>query len=124
LNHHCRMGFIKFGVLAMLLTASGAARADMIYLTCANVIGPVNYTIDTANGTANNLHATINPTAIDWDEPLGSGSPGLTAVRHNHIDRAAGTWSSAITYNNNGQTSTGNEGPFPCTAGAAPATKF
>jgi hypothetical protein len=81
-------------------------------------------TVDVTANTANNIRASMNATSIDWDQEIGSTMPGLTAVVHNHIDRTTGTLTTTATYNNNGQTSTGYGGPYSCTSGSAPATKF
>jgi len=110
-----------FCIFAAMLAVSSPARADTLYLTCGN---GGTFTVDLTNNTVNNIRANINGTSIDWDTNVGSNTPGLTAVVHHHIDRAAGTASFTATYNNNGQISTGYSGPDACTAGAAPATKF
>jgi hypothetical protein len=121
MNRYSKKKFNVLCVLATTLVASSAARADTIFLQC----GTDAITVDLTNNTVNNIPATINATAIDWSPHIGATTtPGLSATEQNHIDRTTGTFTSTVTYNFNGQISYGHGGPYSCTAGPAPATKF
>lgn len=83
-------------VAASAVIAPAPAQAETIYLTCTPTDGlaPVSFTVDLEKNTVDNQPATINPTAIDWLTEGGTASPASIAsiTTHNHIDRAAGTW--------------------------------
>ena len=124
MNRDIKMKAIALSVLATTLAVSWSARAETIFLQCAEHGSSSTYTVDLTNNTVDNHPANINQTSIDWQYNIGSQTPGLTAVLHKHIDRTTGQVTTTATYNNNGQISTGYDGPHSCTVGGPPPTKF
>jgi hypothetical protein len=116
---HHKIKAIVFAMLATALMASSPVSAETIYLQCSSY---KTFTIDLTNSTVDNLPATINATAIDWQfKGVVANKPGLTFVDNRHIDRIAGTFSHYAT------DSTGDSShwdPVPCTVISAPPTKF
>jgi hypothetical protein len=115
---------IVFCALAVAMTASWAARANSIFLTCPGLYPTAAVTVDLTNSTVNNYPAKINTTSIDWREgPEPSNGMSMTRVRH--IDRIAATVMGYTQFEKQGEIQ-GSSGTTTqrCTVGTAPPTKF
>ncbi len=135
MNRNSKIKAIVFCVLAAASLASWPARAETIFLKCDQGADWgdkrfITLTIDLTNNTANNLPATINATAIDWQEqtrPLTlSSGVTVSATIYNHVDRITGSYTESVVFH----VSSGEHGAdppprtYPCTVGSAPPTKF
>jgi hypothetical protein len=114
-------------ILFGILTPTGAAHAEVIYLTC-DQSGKVDFTIDTDKGTVNNLPARINSTSIDLEYKMGVDGPSgaIDGVMDEiHIDRVNGTITErAVNYWTSGKVDSRSFPSKTCAATTAPATKF
>ena len=90
MNRIIKIKAISFCVLAGALIASWPAAANTIFLTCPGAPYGDVLTVDLTNNTVNNVPATINATAFDWQTRNDYGG-GIIRTKIWHIDRAAGT---------------------------------
>ena len=111
MNHGNKL--VPFCVLATILTNSCPARATTIIFQCGT-----SFAVDLKNKTVNDLPATINATAIDWQltpEPAHD-----TGVVYYHIDRTAGILTENFTYHlPNGSAQSDDPTTYRCTVGSA-----
>jgi hypothetical protein len=107
MNRYLKIKCIVLCVLATTLAASGAARADTIFLKCGS-FDP--FVVDLTKNTVNGFSARITPLSIDWTNTAGAFPV------NNHIDRSTGT----MTMEHHGTTFP----PDNCSTVSAPATKF
>ena len=108
--------FVPICVLATILTASCPALANTIIFQCGT-----RFTVDLKNNTVNDLPATINATAIDWQ--LTPGPADDTGVIYYHIDRTTGILTENFTYHlPNGITQSDDPTTYRCTVGSARPT--
>ena len=111
MNHGNKL--VPFCVLATILTNSCPAQATTIIFQCGT-----SFAVDLKNKTVNDLPATINATAIDWQltpEPAHD-----TGVVYYHIDRTAGTLTENFTYHlPNGSAQSDDPTTYRCTVGSA-----
>jgi hypothetical protein len=105
--------FAPLCVLAIILTTSCPARATTIIFKCGT-----SFAVDLKNKTVNDLPATINATAVDWQltpEPAHD-----TGVVRYHIDRITGILTEYFTYHlPNGSTQSDDPTTYRCTVGSA-----
>jgi hypothetical protein len=125
MNRHIKFKVIASWVLITTLTASGAARAETIFLTCPGLYPTSTITVDLTNNTVNNYAAKIDATSIDWREGPVPANEGMTMTRVRHIDRTAGTVTGYTSFDKEGNVhGSGATSTVACTAGSAPPTKF
>ena len=103
-------------VLATILTASCPALANTIIFQCGT-----RFTVDLKNNTVNDLPATINATAIDWQ--LTPGPADDTGVIYYHIDRTTGILTENFAHHlPNGSTQSDDPTTYHCTVSSARPT--
>lgn len=108
--------FVPSCVLATILAASCTARANTIIFQCGT-----SFAVDLKNNTVNNQPATINETAIDWQQTPGPVDEN--GVVYYHIDRTTGILTENFTYRlPNGSTQSDDPTTYRCTVGGAPRT--
>jgi hypothetical protein len=125
MNRYLKFKVIAFCVLVTSLAASGAARAETIFLICPGLYPTSTITVDLANNTVNNYPAKIDATSIDWREGPVPANEGTAMTRVRHIDRTAGTVTGYTSFDKEGNIQgSGATSTVACTVGSAPPTKF
>lgn len=125
MNRYIKFKVIAFCVLVTSLAASGAARAETIFLTCTGLYPTSTITVDLTNNTVNNYPAKIDATSIDWREGPVPANEGMTMTRVRHIDRTAGTVTGYTSFDKEGNSQGASATlTVACSADSAPPTKF
>lgn len=119
MNRGIKSRAIAFCLLTAVVVSSSPAQAKTIYLVCDTI----TYTVDLINKTVNNVPATINTTAFDWQKRTDYGG-GIIRTWTWHIDRAAGAITTTLsTHFANGHVAA-DTATRPCKVSSAPSTKF
>jgi hypothetical protein len=108
------------------LAQANSSGGGTVFLQCG---GQLNFTIDYARNTVNNIPANVNATAIDWTEKTAATGAPVTVVQDFHLDRTTGVLNLTDTVlKSDGSLFPGDNNPnrssYNCAVASAPATKF